>query len=248
MNYNDNNPMSFSTRESASASYDMGLRSYMLNIYNYMASALFLTAIMAWLGANYEPLQQALFQVNGNHLGLTGFGYLVAFAPLGFVLVMSLGINKMSVSTLQAVFWGFSAVMGLSLSSLFFVYTGASIVRVFFITSIVFGTVSMIGYTTKRDLTGFGHFLMMGLIGVILASIVNIFMQSSGLQFAMSILSVLIFTGLTAYDTQKIKALYYQVGGTEAASKYAVMGALELYLDFINIFIQLLRFFGDRKN
>jgi len=249
MNYNDNNkPMFYSARESVNASYDAGLRSYMLMIYNYMASALALTGIMAYLAANYAPLTDMLFDVHNNHPGLTGLGLLVTFAPIVFVIIMGMGSSRMSVQTLQAIFWAFSATMGLSLSSIFFVYTGASIVRVFFITAIVFGSVSMIGYTTKKDLSGFGHYLFMALIGIIIASIVNFFMHSSALQFGLSVLSVLVFTGLTAYDTQKLKAIYYQSGGKQFAGRIAIMGALELYLDFINIFLSLLRLFGDRRN
>ncbi|HEU5046670.1 MAG TPA: Bax inhibitor-1/YccA family protein [Rickettsiales bacterium] len=248
MNYNDNNPMSYSVREGA-VSYDMGLRAYMLTIYNYMASALALTGLTAYAAAYYEPLKNALYTMNGAHMGMTGLGMLVTFAPLAFVLVMSLGLNSLSVVALQATYWAFAAVMGLSLSSIFFVYTGASIVRVFFITAILFGSMSLWGYSSKRDLTGMGHFLMMGLWGIVLASIVNIFMHSSPLQMAISILGVIIFTGLTAYDTQKIKAIYYQTAGSAvAAGKTAIMGALTLYLDFINLFIMLLRFFGDRRD
>ncbi len=248
MNYNDNNPMSFSTREAA-PSYDMGLRSYMLSVYNYMASALALTGISAYLAANYAPLTNALYMLQGAHPGLTGLGWLVALAPLAFILVMSLGLNSLSLPALQGIFWVYAAVMGLSLSSLFFIYTGASIVRAFFITAIVFGSMSMWGYATKRDLTGMGSFMMMGLWGIIIASLVNIFMQSSGLQFVVSILAVVIFTALTAYDTQKIKSYYYQTAGNAVyMSKAAIMGALSLYLDFINLFIQMLRFFGDRRD
>lgn len=248
MNYNENNPMSYSTRDAA-ASYDMGLRAYMLSVYNYMASALALTGIFAYIAANYPPLTNALYDLQGVHPGLTGLGWLVVIAPLIFVLVMSFGLNSLSLPALQGTFWAYSAVMGLSLSSLFFVYTGASIVRVFFITAIVFGSMSMLGYSTKKDLTGMGHFMIMGLWGIILASLVNMFLQSNGLQFVVSIIAVVVFTGLTAYDTQKIKAFYYQTAGdVTAAGKSAIMGALTLYLDFINLFIQLLRFFGDRRN
>lgn len=248
MNYNDNNPMSYSTRDAA-ATYDAGLRTYMLSIYNYMASALALTGITAYLAANYPPLTDALYNLNGMHPGLTGLGWLVAFAPLAFVLVMSLGLNRLSLAALQGIYWVYAGVMGLSLSSLFFIYTGASIVRAFFITAIVFGSMSMYGYATKRDLTGMGSFMMMGLFGVIFACLLNIFMQSSALQFVISIITVVVFTGLTAYDTQKIKAFYYQTAGNvEAAGKAAIMGALTLYLDFINLFLQMMRFFGDRRN
>jgi len=249
MNYNDNNPMSYSARDAKASSYDMGLRAYMLTVYNYMTSALALTGIFAYLAASWQPLTDAIFVMQGHHVGLTGFGWLVTFAPLIFVLLMSFGLNSMSLVTLQAIFWVYSATMGLSLSSLFFVYTGASLVKAFFITAIVFGSMSMWGYVTKKDLTSIGHFLIMGLFGIIIASIINIFMHSSGMEFVISILAVVIFTGLTAYDTQKIKSFYYATAGdATAAGKSAIMGALNLYLDFINLFIEMVRFFGDRRD
>lgn len=248
MDYNENNPMSFSTRAEA-ASYDTGLRAYLLSVYNYMGSALALTGISAWLASHWAPLFAALYQVKGSHLGFTGLGLLVAFAPIIFVMLLSFGVNKLTLPSAQALFWTYSAVMGLSLSSLFFIYTGQSIVRVFFITSILFGSISMLGYTTKRDLTGMGHFMMMGLFGIIIAFVINMFMGSTALQFAVSIMGIVIFTGLTAYDTQNLKAIYYQTSGNAVAiGKSAIMGALTLYLDFINLFIMLLRFFGDRRN
>jgi FtsH-binding integral membrane protein len=164
------------------------------------------------------------------------------------IMTMSFGLNRMSVGTLQATYWGFAAVMGLSLSSVFLMYTGQSIARVFFITAGTFGSMSLYGYTTKRDLSGMGSFLMMGLIGLILASLVNIFLQSSALSFATSVIGVLIFVGLTAYDTQKLKTMYYQLAGTgEMMAKASIMGALNLYMDFINMFLYMLRFFGDRR-
>ena len=168
-------------------------------------------------------------------------------APLGIVFYMSFGINKMSASKAQTVFWIFAALMGASLSSIFIVYTMPSIARVFFITSATFGAMSLYGYTTKKDLTGWGSFLMMGLIGIIIASIVNIFLKSSAMHFIISIFGVLVFVGLTAYDTQKIKHMYYASDSGEVMGKKAVMGALTLYLDFINLFIMLLRLFGQRR-
>jgi len=248
MDYRNQQPMWSSTRESA-APVDAGLRAYMLNVYNLMASALALTGITAYAGANWEPLRNALFNLDGIHPGLTGLGWLVMFAPLVMVMVLGAGINRMSLAAAQATFWAYAGVMGLSLSSLFFVYTGESITRVFFITAIVFGSMSMWGYTTRRDLTGMGHFMMMGVFGIIIASLVNLFLHSSGLQFAVSVIGVVAFTGLTAYDTQKIKGMYYQLAGSgDMAAKFAIMGALNLYLDFINLFIYLLRFMGDRRN
>ena len=236
--------------QSQAASYDMGLRAYMLKIYNYMASALALTGITALFTANSEPMREALYRMSetGHAVGLTGLGLVVALAPLGMVFWLSLGINRMSAQTAQISFWAFSVLMGLSLSSVFMTYTDASIARAFFVTAGTFGAMSLYGYTTKRDLTGMGSFLIMGLIGVILASLVNVFLKSSGLDFALSVLGVLIFVGLTAYDTQKIKAIYYQIGaGGEMLAKASIMGALNLYMDFINIFLHLLRFMGDRR-
>jgi FtsH-binding integral membrane protein len=169
------------------------------------------------------------------------------FSPLAFVLALSFGINKMQASTAQTVFWAFAAVMGLSLANIFLLYTGASITRVFFITAGTFAGMSLYGYTTKRDLTGMGSFLMMGLIGIIIASVVNMFLASSALHFVISVVGVLIFVGLTAYDTQKIKSMYLEADVAEVMSKKVIMGALTLYLDFINLFVMLLRLFGDRR-
>lgn len=235
--------------QTKAAAYDLGLRAYMLKIYNYMASALALTGIVAMFAGNSPAFINALYNVQDGHVvGMSGLGWLVAFAPIGFVLWLGMGINRLSTTAAQAIFWVYSGVMGLSLSSIFIMYTGESIARTFFITAGTFGAMSLYGYTTKKDLTGMGSFLMMGLIGIILASIVNIFLGSSGLNFAISVLAILIFVGLTAYDTQKLKHMYYQVAGSaDAIAKSSIMGALTLYLDFINIFIYLLRFMGDRK-
>ena len=232
---------------------DQGLRSYMLKVYNYMASGVLLTGFVALflfkLAVVTEP-------TSGQIIGLTSIGntiynsalmWVLMLAPLGIVFYMSFGIAKMSASKAQTVFWIFAALMGASLSSIFLVCTGASITRVFFITAGTFGAMSIYGYTTKRDLTKFGSFLMMGLIGIIIASIVNIFMKSSMMYFVISILGVLIFVGLTAYDTQKIKNMYLASDSGELIGKKAVMGALTLYLDFINLFIMLLRLFGQRR-
>lgn len=236
--------------QSRAVEYDQGLRAYMLRIYNYMASALALTGIVA-LGASQSPaVMGALYHMNegGMAMAPTGLGYLVMFAPLAFVLVLSFGINRLSVPAAQATFWGYAAVMGLSLASIFLVFTGASIARAFFVTAGTFGAMSLYGYTTKRDLSGFGSFLIMGLIGLILASIVNMFLRSSGLEFALSIIGVFIFIGLTAYDTQRLKGIYHQVSGSaDSLARASIMGALSLYLDFINLFMYLLRFMGDRR-
>lgn len=232
----------------AAATYDVGLRGYMLKIYNYMASALALTGIVALFAASSEGFQSLMYSAGANgQVGISGLGYLIMFAPLGLVLWLSFGLHRMSVATAQAIYWAYAALLGLSLSSIFLVYTGESIARTFFVTAGTFGAMSLYGYTTKKDLTGFGSFLIMGVIGLILASLVNMFMQSSGLTFAISVLGVLIFTGLTAYDTQKLKNMYYQIGGGDTLAKATIMGALNLYMDFINIFIYLLRFMGDRR-
>ena len=240
------------SRAQATPAIDAGLRDYMLKVYNYMASGLALTGLVAYM----------LFQATavtgptGDIVGLTNLGvslytgpmmWIVALAPLGVVMYMSFGIRNMSASRAQTMFWVFAFLMGLSLSTIFLTYTQASIARVFFITATTFGAMSIYGYTTKRDLTAMGSFLFMGLIGIIIASIVNIFMQSSMMYFVISVLGVLIFVGLTAYDTQKIKNMYTAYDSGEVAAKKAIMGALTLYLDFINLFIMLLRLFGTRR-
>jgi len=231
---------------------DEGLRAYMLKVYNYMASGVFLTGIISLLLFKLSVVMTP----DGSITGLTGVGnalynsslmWIVMLAPLGVVLYMSFGIRKMSAAKAQGAFWVFAALMGASLSSIFLVYTGASITRVFFITAGTFGAMSIYGYTTKRDLTKLGSFLMMGLIGIIIASIVNIFMKSSMMYFVISIIGVLVFVGLTAYDTQKIKNMYLASDSGEVMGKKAIMGALTLYLDFINLFIMLLRLFGQRR-
>jgi len=230
------------------AEIDVGLREYMLRIYNYMASGLALTGIIAYAAANTPAVLNMLYVIGPNGVAQpTMLAWVAMLSPLAFVLALSFGINRMQASTAQAVFWAFSAVMGLSLAHIFLSYTGASIARVFFITSGTFAGMSLYGYTTKRDLTGWGSFLFMGLIGIIIASIVNIFLQSSAMQFVISVIGVLIFVGLTAYDTQKIKSMYMESDESSVIHKKAIMGALTLYLDFINLFLMLLRLFGDRR-
>ncbi|MFU0505316.1 Bax inhibitor-1/YccA family protein [Pseudaminobacter sp. NGMCC 1.201702] len=228
------------------AGIDEGLRAYMIKVYNLMALGLAITGVAAFATA-----QMAVS--NGQ---LTGFGQLIfasplrwviMLAPLGFVFFLSARIEKMSVSAAQLTFWAFAALMGLSLASIFLVFTGESIVRVFFITAASFGGLSLWGYTTKRDLTGMGSFLFMGLIGLIIAMVVNIFLASSALQFAISAIGVLIFAGLTAYDTQKIKEMYWESDDVLATGRKAIMGALRLYLDFINLFMFMLQFLGNRE-
>ena len=231
---------------------DEGLRAYMLKVYNYMATGILLTGIIALLSFKISVVTDSSgaitgFTSFGNTLFFSGLKWLVMLAPLGIVFYMSFGINKMSATKAQTTFWVFAALMGLSLSWILLVYTGASVARVFFITSATFGAMSIYGYTTKRDLTKLGSFLMMGLIGIIIASVVNIFMKSNMMYFVISVIGVLIFVGLTAYDTQKIKNMYLESDDSELSGKKAVMGALTLYLDFINLFIMLLRLFGQRR-
>ena len=233
-------------RAGTAAAVDEGLRSYMLRVYNYMGIGLVITGLVAYF-SNAAAVSNGQLTAWGELLYTSPLMWVVALAPLAFVLVLSFGINRLSASTAQLLFWAFTAIMGLSLSSIFMVYTDASIAKVFFITAATFGAMSLYGYTTKRDLTGVGNFLIMGLIGLIIASVVNIFMQSSMLEFAISAVGVLIFVGLTAYDTQRIKETYDEGHGAEVLQKTAVMGALSLYLDFINLFMMLLRLFGNRE-
>lgn len=232
---------------SQAVSYDVGLRQYMLKVYNLMASGLALTGIVAAFVANNAQLQALFFQTTLHGVGLTGLGWLALIAPVIMVFGLSMGINRMQASTAQGLFWAYAALMGVSMAPVFLVYTGESVARVFFITAASFGGLSLWGYTTKKDLTGFGSFLVMGLWGLIVASVVNMIWPSNGLGFVISAAGVLIFAGLTAYDTQKIKQMYWEGHGAEVESKSAIMGALTLYLDFINLFIMLLRFFGDRR-
>ena len=220
------------------AQVDEGLRSYMLRVYNYMGSGLALTGIVAYVVA-HTGLYQALFG--------SGIGFVVMFAPLGIVFFMGAKIRTMKQSTAQTLFWAFSILMGASLSYIFLTYTATSIVRVFFITAATFGAMSLYGYTTKRSLARWGSFLFMGLIGVIIAMVVNIFMQSEFMQYVISVVGVLVFTGLTAYDTQRIKQTYVETDGQAVMTKKAIMGALNLYLNFINLFIMLLHLFGGRE-
>ncbi len=238
----------------AAAALDAGLRAYMLRVYNWMTSGLALTGIVAYAVAN-TSLRDLFYHRVATSAGYawqpTLLGLASIFAPLVFVMVLSFGVNKLSRSAAQGLYWAFAAAMGASLSNIFLMYTGASIGRVFFITAGTFAAMSIFGYTTRTDLTRFGSFLFMGLIGIVLASIVNIFLGSTGLQFAISIIGVLVFTGLTAYDTQRIKGDYVQFAyaeGTDQAAKRSVFDALSLYLNFINLFMLLLQLFGNRSN
>ena len=218
---------------------DLGLRRYMLQVYNFMAAGLGVTGLVA-----YAAVATGLYQ----QIAGTPLIWLVMLAPLGAVLFLSFRIERMSTGAAQATFWTYAALMGLSLAGIFLLYTGTSIARVFFITAGTFAAMSLYGYTTQRDLSQFGSFLFMGLIGIIIASLVNMFLASSALQFAISVIGVLVFTGLTAWDTQQIKEMYYEGDGSEIAGKKAIMGALRLYLDFINLFMMLMQLLGTRRD
>jgi FtsH-binding integral membrane protein len=226
------------------AAIDQGLRTYMLKVYNYMALAVALTGITAMATASFAASNPAFAQL----LYGSALKYVVMFAPLAFVLVLSFGINKLSAASAQIVFWVYAAVMGVSLSSIFLVFTGASIAQTFFVTAAAFGALSLYGYTTKRSLSAMGSFMVMGLFGIIIAMVVNIFLQSSALMFAINVIGVLVFAGLTAWDTQRIKEGYDAVAHDgELMAKSAIMGALSLYLDFVNLFMFLLSFLGNRE-
>ena len=223
---------------------DQGLRTYMLKVYNLMALGLAITGLAAYgtyaLAVSNPSFAQLLFA--------SPLRWVVMLAPVGVVFFLSYRINRMSVSAAQMTFWIYAALMGLSLSSIFIVFTGQSIVQTFFVTAAAFGGLSLFGYTTKRDLSAMGSFLIMGLFGLIIAALVNLFLQSSALQFAISVIGVLVFAGLTAYDTQKIKEMYLENDDVAVMGRKAIMGALQLYLDFINLFMFLLQLFGNRNN
>jgi len=226
------------------AMIDEGLRAYMLRVYNLMALGMAITGVAAY-GTYALAVSNPAF---ANLLFASPLRWVIMLAPLGMVFFLSFRINSMSVSTAQATFWAYAALMGVSLSSIFIVFTGESIVQTFMVTAASFGALSLYGYTTKRSLSGFGSFLIMGLFGLIIAMIVNIFLQSSAMGFAISAIGVLIFAGLTAYDTQKIKEMYFEGDDALVAGRKAIMGALTLYLDFINLFMFLLQFMGNRNN
>jgi len=238
----DGSPQGTATVGRADVAIDAGLRSHMLSVYNYMTSGVLLTGIVAMLFAQGGDNSMAFrFFAQGGPLA-----WVVILAPLVIVMVMSFGINRISTGAAQALFWTFAVVMGLSLSTIFLVYTQGSIATAFFATAAGFASLSLWGYTTKRDLSAMGTFLIMGLFGLIVAMIVNIFWQNTMFELAISAIGVLIFAGLTAYDTQKIKSMYFAVAGTDFHGKAKIMGALTLYLDFINLFLFLLRFLGNR--
>ncbi len=228
------------------AHYDVGLRQYMLGVYNHMVAALAFTGIVAY-GSTLLAVQDGALTAFGQAIYMSPLKWVVMLAPIGMVFLLSARVRSMSLGGARAAFYVFAALMGLSLSSIFLVYTGESVARVFFITAAAFGGLSLYGYTTKKDLSGFGSFLIMGLFGIIIASVVNIFMASTALQFAISAIGVLVFAGLTAYDTQRIKEMYDEVDSSDVAGKKAILGALTLYLDFINLFIMLLHLFGNRE-
>ena len=223
--------------------YDAGLRSYMLSVYNYMASGVLLTGIVALLFSMGDGNSYAaqLF-INGGILK-----WVVMLAPVGLVFWLSFGINRMQASTAKALFWLYAALLGASLSTILLVYTASSVANAFFATAAGFLSLSLWGYTTKRDLSGMGSFLMIGLVGLVVAMLINMFVPSGPLGFAISVVGVLVFAGLTAYDTQRLKEQYAYVAGTAMAEKVVVMGALTLYLDFINMFTMLLQLMGDRR-
>ena len=232
-----------------SAARDAGLRSYMLSVYNYMASGVLLTGIVAMLVAN-SSLINLLATANPatGQVQATGLGLFAMFAPLALVFILGFGINRISAGTAQALYWVYAGLIGVQFSTLFLVYTGASIAQTFFATAAAFLGLSLYGYTTKRDLSGIGTFLIMGVVGLFVALLINVFLRSPAFDLAISAIGVLLFAGLTAYDAQKIKSIYYVVAGNgEAMAKTAVIGALNLYLDFINMFLFLLRFMGNRR-
>jgi uncharacterized protein len=229
---------------------DAGLRAYMIRVYNYMAAGVALTGLVAWLTFSAAVVQ------TGAGLQLTAFGqavfqgplmWVLVLAPLGLVFAISFGINRMQPATALMLFFVYAGLLGLSLASIFLIYTGTSITRVFFISAATFGALSLWGYTTKRDLSGVGSFMFMGLIGIIIASLINIFLRSSGLDWAISVIGVVVFAGLTGWDTQRIKEMYDPMDDGTIGGRKAVMGALSLYLDFINLFLMLLRLMGDRR-
>jgi FtsH-binding integral membrane protein len=238
MNMNDLSTRHMSAARTDATAIDAGLRRYMLKVYNYMAAGLGLTGLVACVA-----VATGFYQA----IAATPLIWLVMLAPLAAVLFLSVRIDRMSLGAAQAVFWGYAAIMGLSLAGILLIYTGTSVARVFFISAATFAAMSLYGYSTRRDLSGFGSFLLMGLVGIVLAGLINIFIASSALQSAISIIGVLLFTGLTAYDTQRIKRVYFATDAGGDMAKPALMGALTLYLDFINLFIMMLQLTGDRR-
>ena len=229
--------------------FDQALRDYMLNIYNYMAVALVVTGAAAIATISFEPLTRLMFEFtpSGQVMGNTGFGLLVMISPIAIAFYFFWGLGTMDVQKAKTLFWVYSILTGMSLAILGFIYTGESIARTFFVCSATFAAMSIYGYTTHRDLTSMGSFLMMGLIGLIITSLVNIFLQSTAVYFVTSLVGVGIFIGLIAFDTQKLKQIYYAAGSGEIGQRMAVLGAFTLYLDFINLFLYLLHFLGIKR-
>ena len=238
-----NSPLRAGTVAQTGTDIDEGLRAYMLRVYNLMALGLAITGVAAWGTFQLAMSNPAV----ANLLYASPFRWVMILAPLALVFFLGFRIHTMSVSAAQTTFWAYAALLGASLSTIFIVFTGASIVQTFFITATAFGALSLYGYTTKRDLTAMGSFMIMGVVGLLIASLVNIFLQSSALQFAISAIGVVAFAGLTAYDTQKIKEMYYEGDDDVTGGRKAIMGALNLYLDFVNLFMFLLQFLGDRR-
>ena len=228
---------------------DSGLRSYMLRVYNYMLVGLLLTGITAYTVAETPAIRDLFFAVNAQtgRLGLSPLGWIALIAPIGLVFFLSFRITKMSLATAQVTFWLYAGINGIALSPIVLAYTGADVAQAFFVSAATFGAMSLWGYTTKTNLTGFGSFLFMGLIGIVIASIVNLFFQSGAMSFAISVIGVLVFTGLTAYDTQWIKNTYAGADDAATTGKKAIYGALKLYLDFINLFLMILRLMGNGR-
>jgi uncharacterized protein len=232
-----------SSRAAREATFDAGLRGYMLSVYNYMISGVLLTGIVALLFAGGGVASPAARLFMGGGI----LPFIVMLAPLGVVMWLSFGINRMSETTAKMLFWVYAILMGMSLSTILLVYTGGSVAQAFFATAAAFAGLSLYGYTTQRSLSGFGTFLIMGVVGLVVAMLINMFLHSTALDLAISGIGVLLFAGLTAYDTQRIKSGYFAYAGTDFAGKSAIMGALQLYLDFINLFMFLLRFMGNRR-
>ena len=242
-----NNPIARG-QTAAAGTIDAGLRAYMLRVYNYMMIGMVLTGATAWATAE-TPFGQLFYTINPytHVMGLTVLGMIALFAPLGLVLLLSFRLNSMSVSAAQITFWIYASIVGIGIAPILLVYTGASVAQVFFITAATFGAMSLWGYTTRSDLTGFGSFLFMGLIGILIASVVNMFVHSAMMMWVISIIGVLIFTGLTAYDTQAIKESYSASDDGTMAGRKAIFGALRLYLDFLNLFLMLMQLMGNRR-
>ncbi len=246
-NYDNQSRYGAAVSSGAAGVIDEGLRAHMIRVYNYMTIGLVLTGVIAWFVAN-TAIGTVFFSATARGYTLSPLGWVAFLAPLGLVFWMSFGIQRMSVQTAQLVFWAYAALMGVSLAPILLIYTGASVAKVFFISAAAFGSLSLWGYTTSRDLTGWGSFLFMGLIGIVIAMIVNIFIGSAAVDFAISVIGVLVFAGLTAYDTQKIKEMYYVGDDGTVAGRKAIMSALKLYLDFLNLFLFLLRLMGNSRN